>query len=150
MLSGLSVSGVFPGVGDTVGTMTIVERYLAGHNAHDAAAVGALYVPEGSHREVATAQVKTGPEAIAAGLASFLAAFPDARWDYGSAVVEPSRAAVPYRLTGTLQRQLGPFAPAGQSLELEGIVLVEFGADGLIATTDYWDAATFGRQMKAG
>jgi hypothetical protein len=127
--------------------MTVVTQYLSRHNAHDAAAVGALYAPEGAHREVATGQSKIGPQEIAAGLASFLAAFPDARWEHGPGVAARGRAAVPYRLTGSLQAQLGPFAPAGQALDLHGLVLIEMGSDGILSTTDYWDAATFARQM---
>src|SRR4051812_40335284 len=113
-----------------------MTRYLEAHNAHDTAAVGALYAAEGTHREVATGQLKSGPDSIAAGLASFLTAFPDARWDHGPPVIARGRAAVPYRLTGSLQEQLGPFAPVGQILELEGLILIEVGAVGIVSTTD--------------
>jgi steroid delta-isomerase-like uncharacterized protein len=130
--------------------MTAVWDYLNAHNAHDAEAVGALYAPDGAHREVATGQSKSGREAIAAGLESFLEAFPDAHWEHGVPVASGARAAVPYRLTGSLWQPLGPFAAAGQALDLEGLVLIEIGVDGITRTTDYWDAATFARQMKAG
>jgi steroid delta-isomerase-like uncharacterized protein len=123
--------------------------YLTAHNAHDARAVGALYAPQGRHREMATRAERIGGDKIAEGLASFLRAFPDAAWDYEEPVIDGGRIVVAYSLTGTLRERLGPFQPAGQVLELAGVVLIEVGAGDIQSTRDYWDAATFGRQMQA-
>jgi predicted ester cyclase len=133
----------------TLSAEDIATAYLAAHNAHDPRAVGGLYAPEGRHREMATRAERTGGDAIAEGLASFLAAFPDAAWDYDDPVIDGGRIAVAYALTGTLRGALGPFEPAGQTLDLAGLVLIEVGPDGIRRTRDYWDAATFGRQMQA-
>jgi steroid delta-isomerase-like uncharacterized protein len=127
----------------------VATAYLAAHNAHDTGAVGALYAPEGRHREMATGAERVGGDEIAEGLASFLRAFPEAAWDYEDPVIDGGRIAVAYSLTGTLRGDLGPFQPAGQALELAGIVLIEVGAGGIQSTRDYWDAATFVRQMKS-
>jgi hypothetical protein len=43
---------------------------------------------------------------------------------------------------------MGPFEPAGQRLDLEGMHLLEVGAEGITSSADYWDAATFARQMR--
>jgi predicted ester cyclase len=133
----------------TLSIEAIATAYLAAHNAHDARTVGDLYAPQGRHREMATRAERTGGDAIADGLDSFLRAFPDAAWDYEPPVIDGGRIAVAYSLTGTLRGALGPFRPAGQSLVLAGLVLIEVAPDGIRSTRDYWDAATFGRQMQA-
>ena len=125
----------------------LVSAFYAAHNAGDVEAAAALYAPAGRHLEVATGRRGEGPVQIGAGLAGFLRAFPDARWEEQVRVVADGCAAVTYLLTGTLQEGLGPFEPAGQNLELRGVHVLEIGPAGIVSCEDYWDAATFGRQM---
>ena len=120
----------------------------AAYNTHDAAAAAALYAPHGRHAEVATGQERTGREGIAEGLDGLLRAFPDAHWQERMRIVAGNRVAVTYVLTGTLSSRLGPFEPAGQRLELRGVHVLEVGPDGIEVCEDFWDASTFGRQMK--
>lgn len=124
------------------------ELYAA-YDARDAAAAGALYAPDGRHVEIATAGERVGPEAIRDGLAGFLEAFPDARWERRALIADGDRAAIRYVLTGTLRARLGPFEPAGQRLELAGVHLLQAAGGRIALCEDFWDAATFGRQMKA-
>jgi predicted ester cyclase len=120
----------------------------AAYNAHDAGAAAALYAAEGRHVEIATGGARSGPAAIAAGLAGLLAAFPDAHWEAAAFIASGDRVAVPYLLTGTLQTPFGPFEPAGQQLALAGVHVVRAGDGAIVACDDYWDAGTFGRQMR--
>jgi predicted ester cyclase len=126
----------------------LVVAYVEAHNAHDPDAVGGLYAPDGRHREIATGGERTGHSEIAGGLVRFFAAFPDARWEVGVPLLDGDRAAVPYRLTATLTSRMGPFEPAGQRLDLAGLYLIELAPDGIASSADYWDAATFARQMR--
>lgn len=123
------------------------ELYDA-YNRHDPGRVAALYAAQGTHEDVAQSRVATGPEAVRAGLEHFLAAFPDARWEPERIVGEGSRATAAYRLTGTLRGPLGPLRPEGQRLDLRGVHVLQTAHDGRIErTVDYWDGATFARQM---
>jgi predicted ester cyclase len=120
----------------------------AAYNAHDAGAAATLYAADGRHVEIATGGGKSGRVAIAAGLAGLLEAFPDAHWAASAFIASGDLVAVPYLLTGTLQAPFGPFEPAGQRLELAGVHVVH-ARDGAIAVCDdYWDAGTFGRQLR--
>ena len=127
----------------------VVSALYDAYNAHDTAAVAALYAPAGRHVEAASGTERTGASTIAKGLATLISAFPDARWRELKRVCDGDRAAVTYILTGTLSAPFGPFEPAGQRLELRGVHVIEIGPDGIELSEDYWDAATFGRQMKA-
>ena len=126
----------------------LVSALYAAYNAADADVAAGLYAPAGRHLEMATGSQRAGRIEVRDGLAVFLAAFADARWEERVRVVAEGRAAVSYLLTGTLHTRLGPFEPDGQRLELPGIHLLQFSAEGIVRCEDYWDAATFGRQMK--
>jgi steroid delta-isomerase-like uncharacterized protein len=127
----------------------LARRLHDAHNAHDAEAAGALYAPDGRHVEIATGGERRGPEAIAEGLRGLLEAFPDARWEQRVLIADGDRAAVGYVLTGTLQARFGPFEPAGQALELAGVHVLATAGGAIAWCEDYWDAATFGRQMRS-
>lgn len=126
----------------------VADALYAAYNARDARAAASLYAPDGVHDEIADGRAKQGPEAIRQGLEHFFAAFPDATWSVEESVVDDRQAVVRYRLTGTLTRALGPFAPLRQRLDIRGVQVVRTDADGRIErSSDYWDAATFRRQM---
>ncbi|MEQ8348392.1 MAG: ester cyclase [Sneathiellaceae bacterium] len=123
-------------------------RLYAAYNRHDPGAVAELYDIDAVHREIAQDRARTGREAIADGLARFFEWFPDAHWA-GRAAVDDGRGgiAIPYLLTATLQRQMGPFAPQGQAVALKGLHLLRVERGVIQCSEDYWDAATFQRQL---
>jgi steroid delta-isomerase-like uncharacterized protein len=127
----------------------VVDRFWAAYNAHDAVGAAALYRADGTHSEIAQGRQVRGPEEIAAGLTKFLDSFPDARWEPRRRIVSDGSAAIAYRLTGTLAAPLGPFREPGRKLDLEGVLVIESTDSEISATADYWDAATFTRQMQA-
>jgi steroid delta-isomerase-like uncharacterized protein len=131
-------------------TAALIERFYAAYNRHDVDAVGGLYAEQAVHHEVAQCRHGEGRDAIVGGLRHFLGAFPDARWEVTRQFVDGDGAAVSYRLTGTLATPLGPFDTPGRALDLEGVHLFECADGAITATADYWDAATFARQMLAG
>ncbi|MHA6795694.1 ester cyclase [Pseudonocardia bannensis] len=127
--------------------MSLADRLYQAYRSRDINRVSDLYAPGGWHREVATGRVSRGREAIGRGLQSFLEAFPDARWEAEAIIVDDSREAVPYRLTGTLSKRLGGFQPRGQILDLRGVHVLGSIDDQIAWSEDYWDAETFRRQM---
>lgn len=126
----------------------LVDRFWAAYNAHDTDAVAALYAADATHHEVAQGRRTQGSDEIAAGLGRFLESFPDAVWEERRRIASRGGAAVAYRLTGHLAAPMGPFRTPGQELDLEGMFMIECANGAIAATADYWDAATFGRQMQ--
>jgi len=126
----------------------IIGRLYNGYNQHDPDAVGALYHPQATHEDIAPGQLKHGPEAIVAGLHKFFGWFPDAHWE-ARALADGSSGvvAITYLLTATLQSNMGPIIADGQSISLRGVHVLDM-SEGLIRRSeDYWDAATFQRQL---
>jgi steroid delta-isomerase-like uncharacterized protein len=126
----------------------VIERFYEANNARDAAAVVALYAPNASHEEIAQGKVKRGPQEIASGLERFFGWFPDCSWTPERRAVGANGVAmVSYLLKATLKNQMGPIAPRDQAISLRGVHLLVI-RDGLIhRSEDYWDSATFQRQL---
>lgn len=124
------------------------QALLAAYNQHDLAAVAGCYRDDATHVDVASGRPKVGPDAIAAGLGSLLAAFPDAAWHVEGAVEDGDVTAVRYRLTGTLQGPFGGFEPHGQALELPGVLWLELSAGSIVRSADFWDSGSFSKQMR--
>jgi steroid delta-isomerase-like uncharacterized protein len=127
-----------------------IAALYAAYNRQDAATAASTYTDSGTHLEVATGRISTGPVAVRVGLIGFFKAFPDAKWTPTRVIAHGSSAAVSYLLTGTLRARIGPFEPCGQVLKLKGVHLFELDGDKIAAAEDYWDSGTFGRQMAAG
>ena len=127
---------------------SLIARLYQAYNAHDTAAVAALYAAEATHEDIAQGKPKRGPDEIAAGLGRFVGWFPDARWTpQHHAIGGAGVAAVSYLLTATLKGQFGPIAPRDQAISLRGVHMLQV-RDGLIRRSeDYWDSATFQRQL---
>lgn len=131
-----------------MGEAEILDALLEAYNGHDADGAAALYAPHGEHEDVAFGRPKHGPAAIAGGLRSFFAAFPDAHWEASDRLFADGRAVARYVLTGTLRGDMGPFRAAGQTLELRGVQVLDMASGRIERSQDFWDGATFTRQMQ--
>lgn len=126
---------------------TLISAFYSAYNTHDAAEAARLYAPDASHTEAASGRIRTGREAIQAGLAGFLGMLDDLAFTTGPAVHAGPHSLVPYRMEGRMARQIGPFPATGKSVVLVGIHRFVF-RDGLIQEThDYWDEASFISQI---
>jgi predicted ester cyclase len=132
----------------TRSALELARALYGAYNAHAADDAAALYSPSATHTEISRGQQTTGREDIGRGLARFFEFFPDAHWEALHEIADGPNAAIPYRLTGTLQAPMGPIAPAGQRLDLRGVHVIHVGEEGILATEDYWDGATFQSQMR--
>lgn len=123
-------------------------RLFDAYNNHDTSAVARLYQVDATHEDVAQGRPRRGPEAIADGLRKFLEWFPDAQWEpYARFADQLNGCAVTYRLSATLQKPMGSLAAHGQRISLRGVLVLELSDRLISRSTDYWDGATFQRQL---
>lgn len=126
----------------------IARALYAAYNAHDLDAVRALYVDDATHTEISNGQVKRGSEAIASGLQRFFEWFPDATWISDGAIVDTDGdVAVPYAMTATLQADMGPILGLHQPVSIRGVHILRVSEGRITSSEDYWDTATFRRQI---
>jgi hypothetical protein len=62
-------------------------------------------------------------------------------------LADGNRAAAWYTLNATLHNDFGPFQAHGQRLALRGVQVVTHDSGLIVRSSDYWDMATFRRQM---
>ncbi len=126
----------------------IADALYGAYNRHDTTAVAALYDANATHEDVAMGHSKAGAVAIAAGLEKFLNWFPDARWDPRLQISDPSGSlTVTYLLTASLSAQMGPIVARGQRISLRGAHVLQVHGGLIHSSEDYWDAATFHKQL---
>jgi len=127
--------------------MTVLDSLYQAYNDHDPDAAAALYAAGGEHEDVAHGRPRRGAQAIAEGLRRFLAAVPDARWETSDRIIAGDRAVARYVLSGTLQGNLGPFRARRQRIVLRGVQVLELHSGRITRSEDFWDGATFERQL---
>jgi len=138
-----STSGVDP--------TTVVEGYMAGWNAHDAAKAASYFTDDVTYYDatVGTPQVSRD-SAQKNVIQAFLTAAPDCQWtrDADPPIVGPDGIAFQWTFRGT---HTGPFAdgtkPTGKHFSFKGATLIRL-RDGKIAYQgDYYDAYGFLKQL---
>lgn len=126
----------------------VAERLYDAYNRHEPAAVAQLYAADATHEDVAQGRPRIGPGAISDGLRKFFGWFPDARWEPHFQITDSDgRVAVTYLLTATLQTQMGQVPGSGQKISLRGVNVLHQQGGLICRSEDYWDAATFQRQL---
>jgi hypothetical protein len=93
---------------------------------------------------------KVGQTAIADGLQKFFGWFPDAHWAPNLQVGDSfGSVTITYLLTATLQAQMGRTIARGQRISLRGAHVLHVRGRLIHSSEDYWDAATFQKQLNA-
>ncbi|PAY09634.1 MULTISPECIES: nuclear transport factor 2 family protein [Bradyrhizobium] len=124
----------------------VVTALYDAYGRRDHRAILALYCDDASHDEVAQLKTKQGSAEIAVGMQKLFSWLPDVRWEVKSMIVGGDGVvAVAYVMHATAPRKSG--TTEAKVISLRGVQLVQV-ADGRIRhSEDYWDAATFQRQV---
>jgi steroid delta-isomerase-like uncharacterized protein len=124
----------------------VVNALYDAYGRHDHRAIRALYRDDATHDEVSQLKTKQGAAEIAAGMQKLFGWLPDIRWEVKSMIVGGDGAiAVAYVMHGTAPLKSG--ATEAKTISLRGIQLVEVEGGRIRHSEDYWDAATFQRQV---
>lgn len=128
----------------------IADALYGAYNRHDAAAVAGLYDANGTHEDMAMGHPKVGQAAIVDGLQKFFGWFPDAHWTPQEQLEDPfGSVTITYLLAATLQAQMGRTIARGQRISLRGFHVLHVRGRLIHRSEDYWDAATFQKQLNA-
>jgi steroid delta-isomerase-like uncharacterized protein len=117
-------------------------------NTHDAEAVAQWFAPDGVQRQVATAQVARGRDAVREGLAALFRAFPDFHIRVRDLFTTGDRTCVECTYTGTHEGDFAGIPATGRNIELDGCYVFRWNKDGLVQEeTIYVDNATVLMQL---
>ena len=124
----------------------VVNALYDAYGRHDHRAILAIYCDDATHDEVSQLKTKQGAAEIAVGMQKLFSWLPDVRWEVKSMIVgSGGEVAVAYLMHATAPQKSG--VTEVKTISLRGVQLIHV-ADGRIRhSEDYWDAATFQRQV---
>ncbi|MBX0285796.1 ester cyclase [Halomicroarcula sp. F28] len=124
-----------------------VERVFEAFNDHDTDGIVAEMAPEGTFTDPFQDEPLAKAE-FHEMCVGFFDVFPDARWERERVIGgEDSTVAVQATLYGTFEESLEHVPPTGESLALPTVSLFTMSEAGITTWRDYWDLATFKRQL---
>ena len=117
-----------------------IEEWMAAWSAHDLDRVVRLLTHDGVFEDVTMGAVNRSAAEVRAFGAGFLAGFPDVAFTPTSSFANGSRG-------GTHTGDLPGMPATGRTIEIRGVSIFEFVGDRIQRCSDYWDMATFLRQL---
>jgi steroid delta-isomerase-like uncharacterized protein len=134
---------------DTDGEVVkMIKEWASGWSAHDMAQVAALFTPDCAYEDVPTGTVNCGHEALIRFGESIFAAAPDVTYQVKHAVAVGDRGFAEWVMFGTHTGELPGFPPPnGERFRVRGASAFEVRGGRFSRCSDYWDVATFLRQL---
>ncbi|MFC6755816.1 MULTISPECIES: ester cyclase [Haloarcula] len=124
-----------------------MERVFEAFNDHDADGIVAEMAAEGTFTDPFQDEPLARDE-FHEMCVGFFDVFPDARWERERVIGgQDSTVAVQATLYGTFAEPLEHVPPTGESLALPAVSLFTMSEAGITTWRDYWDQATFRRQL---
>jgi steroid delta-isomerase-like uncharacterized protein len=124
----------------------IVKKLYEAYDRHDHEAVRELYSEDATHDEVSQSKTKRGAIDIADGIQKLFGWLPDISWQVKEMVIgEAGTIAVIYVMRASAPRRDG--TAERQPISLRGVQVVTVEGGLIRHSEDYWDAATFQRQL---
>jgi steroid delta-isomerase-like uncharacterized protein len=125
----------------------LLERWATAWSSHDPERVLALFTDDCVFEDVTFAVVTRGKEELRGFVTGAFAAVPDIRFELKSSFAAGQRAALEWVMSGTHMGDFPGLPATGKRLSVRGSTLLELDAGGIRREADYWDAATFMRQV---
>ena len=150
----LGLQGCYGGrsAGASGAAVSLVDQYMAGWNAHDAAQAAAFFADSGVYYDASVGTPQVGrANAQKNVIEAFLTAVPDAQWTReGEPVVSASGDAISFQwaFSGT---NTGPWSDGtkatGKKFSITGLTLIRIKDGKIVYQGDYYDALGFYKQI---
>jgi len=134
-----------------VDPIAVVDQYMAGWNAHDAARAAASFTDDVTYYDASVGVPQVSRDsALKNVIQAFLTAAPDCSWIRDSAppIVGANGIAFQWTFSGT---HTGPFAdgtkPTGKKFSFRGATLIRLRGDKIAYQGDFYDAYGFLKQL---
>lgn len=113
-------------------TREVNDATYAAWNAHDADAVAAVFADDAVLIEAGSPSVLRGRAAIRERAVALLTAFPDFHLERVDLLIDGTRHADRWIMTGTHRGELFGIPPTGRSVRVEGATFTRMGEHGLV------------------
>jgi len=132
----------------TSGGDNLVMRWARAWSTQDAPLFLSLFADDARYCDVALDKVFDGREAIRTFFEGTFATFPDFKMDIGHSAVTTNAAAGEWIMSGTFLGESFGEPPTEKSFRVQGCCFMRLVDGRIIEHKDYWNPATFDRQVK--
>jgi steroid delta-isomerase-like uncharacterized protein len=116
-------------------------------SAHDIDGLAALFTDDLLYEDVTMGRVNRSKANLRTFAEEFFASFPDVTFEMRSAFASGSGGSAEWIMRGTHSGDLPNLPATGKSVEVRGASVLEFTRSKIRRCSDYWDMATFLRQL---
>jgi steroid delta-isomerase-like uncharacterized protein len=146
----LALALLLPSIGSAQ-TVSLVDKYMAAWNAHDAAAAAQFFDEGVSYYDASTGAPVLGKAKAQSDIVqAFMTAVPDLKWtrDEEKPILSDDAVAFSWTFSGT---NTGPWSdgtkPTGKKFLIHGATLIRLKKGKIVSQGDYYDALTFDKQL---
>jgi steroid delta-isomerase-like uncharacterized protein len=126
----------------------MLREYVASWNAHDVEKILSFFTDDGVYEHVPRGENYRSKDELKAWVKGTFDGIPDFKIDMTSLFGSGNMLACEWVMTGTNTGPLAPEAPAtGKSFSVRGSSIVQMKEGRIQRNSDYWDLATFYRQL---
>ena len=134
--------------GITNGEDNLVMRWATAWSTQDAPSFLSLFVEDARYCDVALDKTFCGREAIKAFFEGTFTTFPDFKMEIVRSAVTTDAAAGEWIMSGTFLGESFGERPTGKSFRVHGCCFMKLLGGRIVEHRDYWNPATFDRQVK--
>jgi steroid delta-isomerase-like uncharacterized protein len=131
----------------TPGWEAVPEEWAAAWSSHDTEKLLALFTDDVVYEDVTFGVVTHGKKELRAFADGAFAAAPDILFELTSRLVNASSAAMEWTMSGTHKGEFPGLPATGNRFSVRGATILELRAGKIRRNSDYWDSATFMRQV---
>ena len=126
----------------------VVMRWARAWSTQDASLFMSLFADDAHYCDVALDKMFRGREAIKAFFEETFTTFPDLRMETGRCAVTAEAAAGEWIMSGTFLGESFGEPPTGKSFRVQGCCFMKLLDGRIVEHRDYWNPATFDRQVR--
>jgi len=124
-----------------------LEHWAAHWSAHDMNGLLTLFTEDVIHEDVTMGVVNRGRAELRAFGEGFFSGFPDVTFELRSSFADGTSGGAEWVMRGTHRGDLPGMPATGKRVEVRGASIFEFAGDRIRRCSDYWDMATFLKQL---
>jgi steroid delta-isomerase-like uncharacterized protein len=124
-----------------------LDEWAEGWSNHDMQRVASVFTDDCVYEDVALGVINRGKDELIAFGNGFIAGVPDLSVEVTSRFASGDLAAAEWTMSGTHTGNLPGMPATGKTFSLRGVSTFQLRGKKLIRCSDYWDLATFQKQL---
>jgi steroid delta-isomerase-like uncharacterized protein len=129
------------------GVEAVLEEWAAAWSSHDTERLLALFTDDIVYEDVTFGVVTHGKKELRSFAEGAFAAAPDILFKLTNRFISATCAGMEWEMSGTHKGEFPGLPPTGKRFSVRGATIIELLASKIRRNSDYWDSATFMRQV---